>query len=109
MKATIITVHLALALLIAGVAGFSAPAAAKSRYVYGYGPYASNPYAGPPGWFQYSVGFGPYAYGSPRYGRAGYGYFGYAAGPSASGYGPYFAISGWWDLMDRAGLSGKSP
>src|SRR5262245_32846732 len=102
MKANL-TPFLALSILVSGLAGISAPADAKPRYVL-YGAYAVGPSFGPPGWFQYSVGFGPYAYGTSRGGRPVYGYYGYGpAGVSASGYGPYYGSGPWWDLMDRRG------
>ena len=108
MKANL-TSFLALSILVSALAGASAPADARPRYVV-YGAYAVGPPSGPPGWFQYSVGIGPYAYGVSRQGRSGYGYYGY--GPrsySASGYGPFFSTGPWWDLMDRQGSSGGSP
>ena len=108
MKATL-TPFLALSILVAGLAGISVPADAKPRYVV-YGAYAAGPSYGPPGWFQYSVGIGPYAYGVSRQGRSGYGYYGYGPrGYSASGYGPFFGTGPWWDLMDRQNATGATP
>ena len=134
MKATITTL-LAASVLISGIAGLSAPAAAKRKQVYAYAPYAYVPVAPAPyayaaraygpangvgPWFAYGTygsGFSPYPYsdGFGAYARSsfgfvprGYGYYGYGPDPdSASGYGPFFGSNPWWRAMGRFGMDGR--
>src|SRR5262245_43729418 len=129
MKATSITALLAASVLMAGLAGFAAPAAAKRKHVYAYAPlayapyaapYAYGPYSGSAPWFAYSTyssGFSPYPYsdGYGPYARStfgvvprGYGFYGYGPDPdSASGYGPFFGSNPWWGVMSRFNMDGK--
>jgi hypothetical protein len=128
MKATFTTL-LAASVLLSGIAGGSATAAAtKRKQAYGYAPYgyvpvAPAPYASAPGpgpWFAYSTyssGFSPYPYsdGFGGYARStfgfvprGYGYYGFGPDPdSASGYGPFFGSNPWWRAMGRFGMDGR--
>ncbi len=134
MKATVTTL-LAASVLVSGIAGVSAPAAAKRKQPYGYAPYgyvpvAPAPYAnapiayGPPNgprpWFAYSTyssGFSPFPYsdGFGAYARnsfgvvpRGYGGYGYGPDPdSVTGYGPFFGSNPWWRAMGRFGMDGR--
>jgi hypothetical protein len=131
MKATITTL-LAASVLVSGIAGLSAPAAAKRKQVYAYAPYgyvpvapapyapAYGPVAGPGPWFAYSTyssgfspfpysdGFGAYARSSFGFVPRGYGFYAFGPDPdSASGYGPFFGTNPWWRAMGRFGMDGR--
>jgi hypothetical protein len=121
MKATIAAL-LATSVMMSGLAGFSASAAARGKrvYAYAYAPYAYGPYSSSAPWFgygtyssgfspyPYSDGFGAYARNSFGYVPSGYGFYGYRPDPdSASGYGPYFGSNPWWRVMGRFGMDGK--
>ena len=118
MKVTL-TSLLAASVLMSGLAGFSAPAAAKRKLVYAYVPYAYGPYSGSAPWYAYSTyssgfspypysdGFGPYARSSFGYVPRGYGFYGYGPDPGgAAGYGPFFGSNPWWRVMGRFGMDG---
>ena len=133
MKATVTTL-LAASVLMSGIAGVSAPAAAKRKQPYGYAPMAMSPlprpYANAPSAygpltacdlglpistygggfspFPYSDGFGAYARSSFGVVPRGYGFYGYGPDPdSVTGYGPFFGSNPWWRAMGRSGMDGR--